>query len=243
MKKVVLASVLAALFLLPVAARADDESGTIRLRAGMASVSYSAPVTFTDTNGNTLGKAETKSSYPAVSAGLSYVSPGGFFIDLSARNSQSAKWKFSETPGEARNELKRDETTLTFGKSLGTSWAIFWGYQGTTMEQTFPVFVDESKGHLIFVGLSKRVGIGSASLGFSGALGGYAQAREGVDNSVGGGASLGTTLFVPFTSWLGLNADLRYQSYAVEHYDDQGNVAGTGQEKIGSGGLSLVLSF
>lgn len=240
MKKSLAVVTLTCLSLSPLLAQADG--GLLRVRGGLASVSYVFP--------SPAGAPDQKSTFGALTLGGSYVTEGGWFIDLATRNSLGAKWnakEFNEAQGEVTDDadFSRDELTLTLGKSLGSGWALFGGVQASTLEQVFPATSTGAEstwkqdGSLTFLGVSKAFSIGNGALSVSGALGSlkYDFPDWAGQPDRGAGGSLGLTFTYPFTNNLGLAADARFQRYTLKWQGSDFD------ENIGAVGLSLVGQF
>lgn len=240
MKKTLVAISLTALSLAPLVAQA--EGGLLRVRGGLAAVSYVFP--------SPNGMPDQKSSFGAMTLGGSYVTEGGWFIDLATRNSLGAKWnakEYNEAQGEFTEDadFSRDELTLTLGKSLGSGWALFGGVQASTLEQVFPATTSggestwKQDGSLTFLGVSKAFSMGSGALSVSGALGSlkYDFPEWAGQPDRGAGGSLGVTFTYPFTNNLGIAADARFQRYTIKWQDTDFD------ENINSLGVSLVGQF
>lgn len=242
MKKLVLVSLLAGLTAAPLLANADE--GAVRVRAGLGAVNFVSP-------SGSVNDPDLESTYAAVTVGGSYISAGGWFIDLGLRNSLSGEWNATEHQDDAffyypnDGKFVRKETTLTVGKAIGSGWSLFGGMQSSKMEISYPEtvayfpFTLDAKGRLVFLGVSKGLPIGSGSLSISGALGSYSQEFAGglVKSDGGAGASLGLSFSYPFTNSLGMTVDVRGQSYTVEYFGE------SAKENVGSVGLALVGTF
>lgn len=229
------------------------EEGTVRVRAGVASVNFSSPV---DT-----GKPDLESKYAALTLGGSYITQTGWFADLGLRSSLSAEWNTKELFGGVKDDdFSRTETTFTVGKSLGDGLAVFGGLQLAKSKLTFSpdntVFVgDENltqEGQLLFVGVSKALAVGGGSLSFSGALGTLKQEAKwsggfkasfdpdsfaDEKSDTGTGFSLGVAYSYPLGKSLSVMGDLRTQSYSVKYSGE------SAKETVTALGVSVVGQF
>jgi hypothetical protein len=241
---------LAALAVLTVGAAALPGSvfaqdGTVRVRAGLASVNYTSPVQ---------GSPDLESNYAALTLGGSYITQSGWFADLGVRTSLSAEWNTKEVFGGVKDDdFSRTETTVTVGKSLGDGLSVFGGLQISTSKFSLSAANTITgnnedltfDGQLWFAGASKSLPVGGGSLSFSGALGvlqqeltysqGFGLPAEKSDS--GFGASLGVAYSYPLSKSLSVMADLRGQSYSVK-YSGESN-----KENVASFGVSAVGHF
>lgn len=229
-----------------------QEGGAFRVRAGLAAVNYVAP----DGSSNT---PDIESSYAALALGGSFVSGGGWFVDLGLRRSLGAEWNAQEAWGASKDdEFSRTETTLSVGKALGGGFAVFGGVQLAKNEFTAPDAFGftgvkqemTSDSTVYFVGGSKAFPVGSGALSVSAALGLMKQdfeiATSGFGSSntqtmksdSGFGYSLGAAYNLPLSQKLSLLADLRFQSYSVEYPN-----VGSNDEQVTSVGVSVVAQF
>jgi hypothetical protein len=249
MKKLAaLTSLTAAIAALPCFALAEE--GTVRVRAGLASVSYVSP-------SSDPADADVEATYGAFTLGGSYVTADGWFFDLGLRQSMSAKWNSKEVDGvPSDDDFSRTETTISIGKGLGDGLSVFGGLQLAKSEQTgskdnyaaFGFTQDQSielDSTLWFLGVSKAIPAGGGALNFSGALGVMKQevtlSEEicgcSIKSDTGVGFSLGAAYSYPINKGFSLVADLRGQSYSVK-YEGESN-----KESVGSLGLSAVAQF
>lgn len=225
------------------------QDSAVRVRAGVAAVSFVAPST-------TPGSPDLESDYTALVLGGSYVTANGWFGDATWRGSAGAKWNTGEVvgiPGVEDQDFSRNEVTLTAGKFLGDGLSVFGGAQFIQSELDIAgnisvtgnaesITVDDT---VLFVGVAKSFSIGNGSLNVSGALGvmneetsfsaGLNSPAEDSDN--GFGYSLGAGYSHPLTSFLSIQADLRYQSYSVKY---QGEAS---DQKVTAAGVAVVGQF
>lgn len=231
------------------AQNASAQDSAVRVRAGVAGVSFVAPST-------TPGTPDLESDYTALVLGGSYVTAGGWYGDLGWRGSTGAKWNAGEVVGNPAVEdqdFSRNEVTLTVGKLLGDGLSVFGGAQFIQSSLDLAANISISGNQesvdvddtILFVGVAKSFAIGSGSLNVSGALGvmneetsysaGFNLAAEESDNGVG--YSLGVGFSHPLTSFLSIQADLRHQSYSVEY---QGVDS---EQKVTAAGVAVVGQF
>lgn len=225
------------------------QDSAVRVRAGLAAVSYVSP----DSSG-----VDFKSSYAAAQIGASYITGSGWYGDLAMRTSLSAKWNTADiigNPGAEDDDFSRNEVTLTIGKSLGNGLAVFAGLQVVSAEATLSktnsgLPADESitlDNTIAFVGASKSIPVGAGSMSFSGALG---VLKEETKNSAGlgggtqkadtgAGFSLGAGYSHPITQAVSVLADLKFQTYSVKY---PGSTDSSNQT-VTSLGLSVVGQF
>ncbi len=108
--------------------------GLVRVRAGVASTDYSVKF-----DGGLYQGLKAESKYTAKGVGLTYVSSGGFYVDV-----------YGQTSGDATHDLwkplpdqkfSRDDFTLTLGVSLpsdAATFSVFGGFKSGTSELDAP---------------------------------------------------------------------------------------------------------
>jgi len=258
--KTMVASVLltAAAVALPQAAQAE---GLVRLRAGVANTSYSVKF---DTSADPWYQGKTgKSDYTARTVGLTFVSGGGFYVDVTGQTSGDAKHDLWNPQPE--QEFSRDDFTVTLGISVPTqsgTGSFFGGYKSGTTELNAP------KGAVV-PGTGTPIGWNKDTFDTKGFFfgGGYAFPAAGGQIGLNGaiafmtgrwtddsgysneadytiGFSLGLSYTYMFGRNFGLTADLRSQHYSYGF--NQGGTtfpAYTVDEQINSLGLSALVQF
>jgi hypothetical protein len=235
----------------PVVAQAQN---VFRLYGGLAPTTYK--ISF-DQN-SPYGSVTAKSSYTAVNAGLTWISPKGIYVDFAASQSLSATHDlWNSIPNTPPQDFSHDSYTLTGGYSHGfAQGASVSGFGGYTASSTvlhaprpplaFSKDTFDSQG--IFVGVGGGIpalrGQFSASVAIAGMKGKWKD-DNGFNNTADTtfGFSLGGGYTYPITPALGVTADLRYQQYKYNFGVVNAAAAYTVTEKITSLGVRLGYRF
>lgn len=247
----------AAAVALPQVAQAE---GLVRLRAGVANTGYSVKF---DENSDPWYRGKTaKSDYTARTVGLTFVSEGGFYVDVTGQTSGDAKHDLWNPQPE--QEFSRDDFTLTLGVSIpgqsGTG-SFFGGYKSGTTELSAPrgavvpgsaspigwsKDTFDSKG--FFFGGGYAFPAAGGQLGFNGALAfmsGTWKDDAGFSNEADYtiGFSFGLSYTYMFGRNFGLTADFKAQHYSYGFNQYSTFNAYTVDEQINSFGLSALVQF
>jgi hypothetical protein len=247
----------------PAAAQGQN---VFRLYAGLAPTAYS--VSFDNSAPPGYAGKTAKSSYLATSAGVTWVSPKGIYVDLSGQLSGGSAthdlWKDSTVSKD--QDFKRDAYTLTGGYSHGFASGVsvsgFGGYThgkatlsaplGATVPTSigprvinFSKDIFESNG--IFVGAGTGMpalhGQFSASLAIAGMKGKWkddSTFNNTADTTFG--FSLGGAYTYPITPALGITGDFRHQQYKY-NFGVVTTAAYAVTEKVTSLGVRLGYRF
>jgi len=235
----------AAAVALPQVAQAE---GLVRLRAGVANTGYTVKF-----DGLNYGRGEAKSDYTAKTVGLTFVSEGGFYVDLTGQTSGDATHDLWQPQPDQK--FSRDDFTLTLGVSIpgqsGTG-SVFGGFKSGTTELsappgfTFTKDTFDSKG--FFFGGGYAFPAAGGQLGFNGAIafmGGTWKDDAGFSNDADYtfGFSFGLSYTYMFGKNFGLTADLKAQHYSYGFNQYSTVAAYTVDEQINSVGLSALVQF
>jgi len=246
MKKILASAIVtAAAIALPQAVQAE---GLVRIRAGVAPTDYT--VTF---NGLSYGRGEAKSNYTAKNVGLTFVSDGGFYLDLIGQTSGDAThdlWK-----PQPDQEFSRTDFTLTLGVSIpgqtGTG-SVFGGYKSGSSELTAPPGFGFTKdtfdtagfffgGGYAWPAIGGQIGINGAIAFMGGTWKDDAGFSNDADFTVG--FSFGLSYTYMFGKNFGLAADFKSQHYNYAFNQYSTTAAYDVTESINSLGLSALLQF
>lgn len=249
-RRVELWSLLFALAVCPAAAQAQS---AFRLYAGVAPTTYK--ISF-DQN-SPYGSVTAKSSYTAVNAGLTWISPKGIYVDFAASQSLSAHHDLWNSVTSEKQDFSHDAYTLTGGYShafaQGASVSGFGGYTTSTTVLHAPrppllFSKDTFDSQGIFVGAGAGVpalrGQFSGSVAIAGMKGKWRD-DNGFNNTADTtfGFSIGGAYTYPITPALGVTADLRYQQYKYNFGVVAATNAYTVTENITSLGVRLGYRF
>jgi len=232
----------------PVVAQAQN---VFRLYGGLAPTTYK--ISF-DQN-SPYGSVTAKSSYMAVNAGLTWISPKGIYVDFAASQSLSATHDLWNSVTSQKQDFSHDSYTLTGGYShafaQGASVSGFGGYTASNTQLNAPSVLGFTKDKFdsqgIFVGVGGGIpalrGQFSGSVAIAGMKGKWKD-DSGFNNTADTtfGFSLGGAYTYPITPALGVTADLRYQQYKY-NFGVVTTAAYTVTEKIGSIGVRLGYRF
>ncbi len=232
----------------PVVAQAQN---VFRLYGGLAPTTYK--ISF-DQN-SPYGSVTAKSSYWAVNAGLTWLSPKGIYVDFAAQQSLSAHHDLWNSVTSAKQDFSHNSYTLTGGYShafaQGASISGFGGYTVSNTQLNAPSVLGFTKDKFdsqgIFVGVGGGIpalrGQFSGSFAIAGMKGKWKD-DSGFNNDADTtfGFSLGGAYTYPITPALGVTADLRYQQYKY-NFGVVTTAAYTVTEKITSLGVRLGYRF
>jgi hypothetical protein len=248
----------AAAIALPQAVQAEE--GLVRLRVGAAATDYS--LKFDSSTPDSYYRNKTaKSSYTAKNAGLTFVSPGGFYVDILGQTSGDATHDLWE-PYAKNMEFSRDDFTLTLGVSIpsqsGTG-SVFGGFKSGTTELQAPkgTFIpgygaplwskDKFETTGFFFGGGYGFPAAGGQIGFNAAMafmGGEWTDDTGyrVEADFTFGFSMGASYTYTFGKNFGLIADLKFQNYSY-NFDTSTSTPYTITETATAVGLSLFGQF
>ncbi len=239
----------AATFAIPEIAIAQE--GLVRVRAGVASTNYN--LKFDDVGPYAGGEA--KSSYTARGLGLTFISSGGFYVDILGQTSGDAThdlWK--PRPDQ---KFSRDDFTLTLGVSFPSgsgALSVFGGLKSGTSELTTPAGIraytyDRFESTGVFFGLGYGFPAAGGQIGINGALAamsGKWTDDAGFNNEADYtfGFSFGLSYTYTFGRNFGVIADFKTQSYSYDFGVYAVNSpAYTIVERVNSFGLSGFVQF
>lgn len=256
MKKLLAVSTLAGMAIMGQTAFAD-----VRLRAGAASTDYSVSFDGTAYNGRTAA-----SSYTATNIGISFISDAGVYLDVVGSAGEGEHDLFKRETSVPQ-DFSRDDLTLTLGftnrTNGGNALSFFLGYKQGKTELSAPRGVyfaaplntniwwnkDTFESQGLFLGM----GFGFPALGGSIGLNGAIAFMEGTWSDDAGlsssadyttGFSFGGSYTYMFTSWLGIQADAKYQSYAYDFgVYSTASSSYTIDEEITSVGANVLFQF
>lgn len=254
MKKILAFAVISAsAFALPQAAQAE---GLVRIRAGVAPTNYSVKV-----EGFPYGRGEAKSSYTAKNVGLTFVSDGGFYLDLVGQASGDATHDLWQPLPD--QDFSRKDFTLTLGVSIpgqsGTG-SVFGGFKSGSTELSAPRnsshpttgLIDWSKdtfdsagfffgGGYAWPAIGGQLGINAAIAFMGGTWKDDAGFSNDADFTVG--FSFGLSYTYMFGKNFGLTADFKSQHYNYGFNQYQTTGAYDVTESINSFGLTALVQF
>ena len=248
---------IAAGVLLPVAAQAQS---AFRVYGGVAPTTYK--ISF-DQNAPNFGgplnyqNKTAKSTYTAVTAGGTWISPKGIYVDLAAQQSLSATHDLWNSVTSQAQDFSHDSYTLTGGYTRvfpqGISVSGFGGFiKGSTVlnapSPPFGFTKDKFDSKGIFLG----VGVGypalggqlSGSIAVAGMNGKWTDDvsyNNHADNT--GGFSLGAGYTYKFSPAWGITADLKFQRYNYNFATSSVATAYQVSEKISSAGVKVSYQF
>lgn len=245
MKKVMATMVIsAAAMALPQAVQAE---GLVRIRAGVAPTDYT--LSFSDTS------QKIKSDYTAKNVGLTFVSEGGFYLDMIGQTSGDATHD-AYAPTYPDQKFTRTDFTLTLGLSIpgqsGTG-SVFGGFKAGSSEFSAPPGFSWTKDTFstagIFFGAGYAFPAIGGQIGINGAIAfmsgtweddGVPKIKEDADYTFGYSFGLGYTYM--FGKNFGLAVDYKWQHYSYGF--DQGTLSPyTADENINSLGLTALVQF
>lgn len=227
------------------------------LFASLASVSHSQEATVRGRLGISQNSFTTlwsggdiKTNYQSLNAGATYIMSSGWYVDGGVKSALSAKWNSIEAAGDTIDRsFKRNDYTLTVGKSLSDNWQLFGGYQNSQSSMAIsttspPEEKFSVKGYFVGVGKTIPVAVGSINLNASvGSMKGHLVDASGYGNNSNGGSgsSYGVSYSYPLSDKTSLAFDYKQQSYKYNF--DSSSPLTSGKDKMSMIGASFSYQF
>jgi len=193
---------------------------------------------------------DLKTNYQSLNTGVSYIMPSGWYVDGGVKSALSAKWNSIEAAGDTIDRaFKRNDYTLTVGKSLSDNWQLFGGYQNSQSSMAIsttspPEEKFSVKGYFVGVGKTIPLPVGSLNLNASvGSMKGHLVDATGYGNNSnsGSGTSYGLAYSYPVNEKTSFTVDFKQQSYKYNF--DSTSPLTSGKDKMSMLGASFSYQF